>query len=165
MWIARVRPRESDAPGPVHFTSLSREAVEESLRNYLERNPSREFGGPSVRPRQLNLADAKRLGTHTAADWRAMVRAACGRCFYCGRRWERVSKDHKTPVSRGGSDALDNLAASCLACNQSKGTKTEAEYRAQLEAEGPPVQRPAVSAEKAARTIAAYRAHLQELES
>ncbi len=45
------------------------------------------------------------------------------RCRYCGANGtaEQLHVDHILPVSRGGSDDLDNLVASCHACNLGKG--------------------------------------------
>lgn len=44
------------------------------------------------------------------------------------------SIDHDVPVARGGSDAEENLVASCVACNSQKRSLTGAEYRAWREA-------------------------------
>lgn len=70
-----------------------------------------------------------------------------GRCFYCGihvrcadeelpRDWLRVRgggvtmiPEHAQPLSRGGSDSLDNLLPSCAACNAAKGPLTLDEFR------------------------------------
>lgn len=41
--------------------------------------------------------------------------------------------EHKTPLSRGGSNYYSNLAVSCQKCNVSKKNKTEKEYRRYLE--------------------------------
>ena len=37
----------------------------------------------------------------------------------------RCTTDHIRPISRGGSDELDNLCAACIFCNSSKYAKTE----------------------------------------
>lgn len=37
--------------------------------------------------------------------------------------------EHKTPLSRGGSNEKRNLGVSCQRCNLKKGTKTELEYK------------------------------------
>ena len=63
-----------------------------------------------------------------------ILKRHAGRCYYCKTRliWgERYSAytpqyfnvDHKLPKSRGGTNELDNVVASCRACNMSKGTK------------------------------------------
>ena len=40
-------------------------------------------------------------------------------CQYCGRKGYSI--DHREPVSRGGSNDLDNLTLSCQECNKLKG--------------------------------------------
>jgi len=49
-------------------------------------------------------------------------------CKYCGRFAPDGEPDHVVPLSRGGLDALDNLAWACAACNGSKGSKTLQEW-------------------------------------
>jgi len=49
-------------------------------------------------------------------------------CRYCGRYAPGGEVDHVIPLSRGGTDALDNLAWACAACNGSKGSKTVDEW-------------------------------------
>ncbi|HEY7308307.1 MAG TPA: HNH endonuclease [Gemmataceae bacterium] len=51
-------------------------------------------------------------------------------CCFCKMPtgWD-VSLDHKTPTSRGGKDALENLAVACRRCNGIKGALTEGEFR------------------------------------
>lgn len=70
-----------------------------------------------------------------------------GKCFYCGdtlridtyydldfvgsvtvcNAWD---VDHFYPVSRGGSNKIDNLVPACMYCNQLKHNKTIEEFRA-----------------------------------
>ncbi len=51
-------------------------------------------------------------------------------CYYCGCKiLGKKTIDHKTPVSRGGTNNNENLVLSCLHCNTQKGNKTEEEYR------------------------------------
>lgn len=53
-------------------------------------------------------------------------------CYYCGAKIEGRNKtiDHKTPISRGGTNAIENLCVCCQSCNSKKHNKTEEEYRA-----------------------------------
>jgi len=51
-------------------------------------------------------------------------------CAYCGRRGVKMECDHVIPVSRGGSNDLENLVASCFDCNRSKRDKTIEEWMA-----------------------------------
>lgn len=44
------------------------------------------------------------------------------RCAYCGCR-KQLTLDHKKPLSKGGTNSLDNLQTLCSPCNQMKGDK------------------------------------------
>ena len=44
----------------------------------------------------------------------------CQYCGACGPKVE-VEVDHKIPVSRGGTDDIDNLITACFKCNRGKG--------------------------------------------
>lgn len=56
------------------------------------------------------------------------------RCQYCAKRFAPtlLTLDHIVPRSRGGSDEPENLAASCIPCNQRKGNRTPDEARMPL---------------------------------
>ena len=47
-------------------------------------------------------------------------------CVYCGKKAPDVQLhvDHIVPVSSGGENDLDNLAAACAECNMGKGKRT-----------------------------------------
>jgi hypothetical protein len=51
------------------------------------------------------------------------------KCFYCGCNLEKYTIDHIVPVSRGGSNLIDNIAISCPYCNLSKGYKLLSEWK------------------------------------
>lgn len=54
-----------------------------------------------------------------------------GKCMYCGRKLdlEDMQVDHKTPISRNGSDNEKNLQLLCAPCNTRKGDFTDGEFR------------------------------------
>lgn len=61
---------------------------------------------------------------------RKLFTACDGLCHYCSRKTSltidyydplRATVDHKFPVSRGGTDELENLVNACSACNNMKG--------------------------------------------
>jgi 5-methylcytosine-specific restriction endonuclease McrA len=117
------------------FTGSTRAIVEAKLSAYRETFPAPEFLG-----REAYMEQARALGTHTDSEWWALVRSVKKVCHYCGITTEAVwvdktdphhlEKDHLIPVSRGGSDAIDNIVVSCGGCNSEKGTMTADEYRA-----------------------------------
>lgn len=55
-------------------------------------------------------------------------------CLYCGERFQtrELSRDHITPLSRGGSDAWTNVVAACKRCNNHKAGSTPEEAGMEL---------------------------------
>lgn len=77
--------------------------------------------GENKKKRHERLAEARAKGTHTEAEWLALV-AFCGfRCVRCGEHVDRPVKDHIRPIYQGGSDAITNIQPMCVSCNCSKG--------------------------------------------
>lgn len=66
----------------------------------------------------------------TDARWRSIVRNADYRCHYCNGQFtlRDLHKEHKTPLSRGGLNTIDNIVPSCGPCNYRKGRKTAQEF-------------------------------------
>ncbi|MEM7784953.1 MAG: HNH endonuclease, partial [Planctomycetota bacterium] len=55
-----------------------------------------------------------------------------GRCVYCGRNSNRITKDHVIPRSQGGSDQASNIVQACPSCNQAKGNRTPQQWAADI---------------------------------
>lgn len=51
-----------------------------------------------------------------------------GKCYYCGVNIPPYHIEHKTPLSRGGTDTKENLCLSCGPCNWAKLARTEEEF-------------------------------------
>jgi len=66
-------------------------------------------------------------GSHTLAEWREKAATSAG-CAYCGCAGP-LTRDHVTPLSRGGSDDISNIVPACRSCNSRKGTKTTLAFR------------------------------------
>lgn len=70
--------------------------------------------------------------THTRDKHRRIIKKDKPPCHLCGEPIDydaghlnplSFTIDHITPIARGGSDTLDNLAAAHRACNRAKGAK------------------------------------------
>jgi hypothetical protein len=86
------------------------------------------------------LAAARELGwddgflADVLHDQLAAYRLQCGivgPCHYCGT-WLASTVDHVVPVSRGGTNARENLVSSCLVCNSGKADRTPEQWLAAL---------------------------------
>lgn len=74
-------------------------------------------------------------GSHTTEERQEKFAALGGRCYYCGLEG-LLTIDHLTPLSRGGTDDINNIVPACKPCNSRKGRKTEEEYNAYISAVG-----------------------------
>ncbi len=87
----------------------------------------------STRNRNRLAREHTALGSHTTEEFLILCKYMEWRCTYCGcdLTLTTVTADHMIPLSRGGSNAIDNLTPSCLSCNASKGAKTVEEFLCQ----------------------------------
>ena len=70
-------------------------------------------------------------GTLQGTQVRAYVFDRDGsRCVYCGKKSARMELEHVRPRAAGGSNRVDNLVASCRACNVRKGNQPVEEFLA-----------------------------------
>lgn len=55
-------------------------------------------------------------------------------CAYCGHSYSttKLTRDHVTPVSRGGANAWTNVVTACSPCNKLKDNRTPHEAHMQL---------------------------------
>lgn len=69
-------------------------------------------------------------GRHTGDDILILLERQKGRCAgpHCKQRLGAYHVDHKTPLSRKGSNWPRNLQLLCASCNGSKGAKTQREW-------------------------------------
>jgi len=73
-------------------------------------------------------------GHFTAAEWTDLVNQFRGVCGYCAGPGP-LEADHGVPLSRGGSNFIENIIPACGRCNQRKGADTEMEFRDRLAGE------------------------------
>jgi 5-methylcytosine-specific restriction endonuclease McrA len=84
---------------------------------------------------QRKLRELMMRGSHTESEWLFQIARQMDLCFYCSTslrdehgRW-RGTRDHLTPLAKGGTDYIENIVAACGACNSKKGNRTLGEYR------------------------------------
>lgn len=64
-------------------------------------------------------------GSHSSGEWHNLKAQYNWRCPSCKREEPEIklTKDHIRPVSRGGSDNIENIQPLCEMCNVNKNTK------------------------------------------
>lgn len=66
-------------------------------------------------------------GYHTSEQWQAVLDRYGYKCLRCGST-ENLTEDHVLPLSKGGSNWIENIQPLCGSCNSSK-QDTYADYR------------------------------------
>ena len=56
-------------------------------------------------------------------------------CVYCGAKGVELHCDHVIPISKGGSNEMDNLTTSCQKCNLVKGKRSSQEFNSIMQGE------------------------------
>jgi hypothetical protein len=97
--------------------------------NYQKENPE-QF---KVYNHNRNAAKRENGGTFTFKELNEQFERQEGFCYYCGELLYKsfdssVHIDHMTPISRGGSNDISNIALSCATCNLKKHAKTAEEF-------------------------------------
>lgn len=68
-------------------------------------------------------------GSHTTQEWLKKCGLFAFCCAYCGEK-KPLQRDHKIPVSRGGTNDIANILPACKSCNAKKKHRTTAEFLA-----------------------------------
>lgn len=100
--------------------------VKDSYKRYMKKPAARKLAAVRWMKRRAFVSGAK--GTFTTEQWECKVEYHGNKCIYCGSRGP-LEIEHRTPLSRGGTNWVSNLAPACRTCNASKGSLTESEFR------------------------------------
>jgi len=101
----------------------------EARRRYM-----REFYRQPAQKEKRRKYDRERMARLTRERFAVFIAKFNGQCVYCLRTIAehdiRLTRDHKVPLARGGTDDDDNIVAACFDCNRRKGTKSYEQFMA-----------------------------------
>lgn len=133
----RIRNRANYKKNPKKYIDYAnayhqahKEQVKETMRRWRQRNPERHrlFGNKNRvmrHGRKGKFTRQQLLDKYAYHGWR---------CYLCKLpiTLKTSHADHRTPLARGGSNWIANIAPACAPCNLKKNRRTESEYRAFL---------------------------------
>ena len=70
---------------------------------------------------------------HTEQEWQQKLAEYNYSCAYCGVKRAKITKDHIIPISKGGSDKIENILPACWPCNLRKRAKIQDSMRQRIE--------------------------------
>lgn len=138
-----LKNREYAAQKAKEWRQKNRERYRElgrlKARRYAEKNPERVRATVAAwrkanKDKLAHYASTRRVrkigngGTHTLQEWKDLVKKFNGKCFYCADPERPVTKDHLIPISKGGTDDIENIVPACRNCNSEKGSLTADQY-------------------------------------
>lgn len=77
--------------------------------------------------RQYNARKQGADGSHSTDEWLSICKKCGWLCAACGIAHTEdnpLTMDHIVPLSKGGTDYIDNIQPLCRKCNSKKGTRT-----------------------------------------
>ncbi|KKL73353.1 hypothetical protein LCGC14_2075770 [marine sediment metagenome] len=117
----------------VRLGTTTSDKHKESRRVHWTGETNPRWKGGITSPERIRFLNCRRTarkhnakGTHTSEEWEVLKRKYNYMCLCCKQQapFITLSEDHIIPLSRGGSDYIDNIQPLCRSCNSRKNTKT-----------------------------------------
>ena len=102
------------------------EALEKNRLAHLKVNPIYKREGYYTHKAMERYARLKGAeGKFTLEEWSQLKCEHDYRCVHCGKSEQEVklTKDHIIPLTKGGSNYIDNIQPLCQSCNSRKGNR------------------------------------------
>ncbi len=92
----------------------------EKTREWQKNNPDKHRA-------HRKATDSKRravIGSFTVGEWENLKKQYGYRCPCCGKEGEKaLTIDHIIPLSKGGSNYIENIQPLCMPCNAKKASR------------------------------------------
>jgi hypothetical protein len=123
-------------PNWIEYDGDRKEAIKQKRRDYNKKYylDQKHKEQQHNRLRKYKLKRREILSGHHWSEWIELLKNHDNRCYYCGVKMTKKlepkqrTRDHKIPLSKGGTDSICNIVPACRSCNSAKGTKSQEEF-------------------------------------
>jgi len=128
----KLRPRYKITPSKLRASARAKEWWRKHpdkrklvVAQYEARHPGvKQARKARYRSRLLNAE-----GSFTREEWETRKIQFGNRCVYCDRKSKRLTPDHYIPLSKGGTNFIDNIVPACQDCNRRKWSKDPSAFK------------------------------------
>lgn len=110
--------REENIRKSVEWGRKNKEKRDIAKRKWREKN--KELTNHLTR--SYHYRRKKASGSHTLQEWLELCHRHKNQCVYCKKDC-KLTEDHIIPLSKGGSNNIENIQPLCVSCNSKKGAK------------------------------------------
>lgn len=108
------------------YRQQNKEKLSERARRWRQTERGKILKRAAHRRRRAHKRNAP--GSFTPEQFQEQIERQKQKCYYCGKRSSMWHPDHVVPLSRGGSNSIDNIVAACPTCNLKKHNKLPHEW-------------------------------------
>lgn len=102
-----------------NYKAANLEKYKAYYQEYRIANPDKETSKRHTRRARRKAAPGK----FTPNEWRSLCEFYQNTCLCCGANDKLLTPDHVIPLSKNGSNDINNIQPLCLSCNLKKGRK------------------------------------------
>lgn len=93
------------------------------IARWSRENPEKVTASRKRRHYRRDMLEKSATGEFTAQEWQDCLNLYDGKCLWCGTS-HQITIDHIVPLSRGGTNNINNLQPLCVSCNSKKKART-----------------------------------------
>lgn len=116
-WASYCRPCESKKNKENQYAKYDEYAIKRRLWASKHRDELNEYA------RQRRVLANSNGGKLHGDQWEETKDYFDGCCAYCGKKTDKLTRDHFIPITKGGSWDATNIVPACKSCNSSKNNK------------------------------------------
>lgn len=101
------------------YRKENQDRINSKRRDYAKTPKGKQIETSKDYRRRAKLRNSNLKGKHTLEEWKKLLKRYNFKCADCQLKKE-LTRDHIMPISKGGSNDIDNIQPLCRSCNSRK---------------------------------------------